>query len=242
MSPRLQLFPPPPQPSPRLRQPLGCRRGLEPAPKGRGEAANKAAETAGTYAPLAPGDGEEEEEEERRRRLPVLARAAGSRLLTSAPASSGDNSESQPESPRLSGSRAASAGSARTPAPWPSLRRWEKPTRGAGEGQAGGGTSPAARPASGDLGREVEGKGLGVGSGLRASSWWKLTRNLRGKLRESLSPPSSASLSGSLFCILYLPWTGTKPLVNLVECTQIRGPQGSTEVGSGVTEQQEAAA
>lgn len=144
--PPVQLLPPPP--SPRLRQPLGARRGFESSPKGRGKAANKAAERAGTDAPPAPGAGEE------RRRLPVLARAAGSQLLTSAPAGSGDNSESH-QSRRDFRAPSCERRLRSHPSPWPNLRRWEKPTRGAGEGQAGAGTFPAARPTSVDLGREI---------------------------------------------------------------------------------------
>lgn len=74
------------------------------------------------------------------RGLRGFAFAARSPPLTSAPVTSGDNSV-PPESRRLLGSalRAPTLLAPRLsshPSPWPNLRRWEKPTRGAGESQA----------------------------------------------------------------------------------------------------------
>ncbi|KAF6114550.1 hypothetical protein HJG60_010524 [Phyllostomus discolor] len=84
-----------------------------------------------------------------------------------------------PESRRLSGSELPVPTFLAPASPWPNLHNWEKPTPGAGESQAARGTD-TVRPTLEVLGRKIEERRLG-GSGLRASSWWKLTRNVREK-------------------------------------------------------------
>lgn len=225
----------PPAPSPRLRQPLGSRRGFESSPKGRGKAANKAAAKAGTYAPLAPGDGEE------RRRLPVLARAAGSQPLTSAPASSRGNSESH----RSRGDFPAPSCECRLPlAPQPLAQPpplgKTNPGGGGGPGRCGDSSRRAAtlcRPWLGDLGK-------GTGGGIWAPRLLPVEIN-EGCAGKDEGIPLSPLL-GILwwFLILHtvftLDWNKTANESRGIHPDS--GTQASNEVGSGVTERREAAA
>lgn len=72
------------------------------------------------------------------------------------------------------------------------------------------------------LGREISERRLGdLGSRLLLV---EINEECAGKGEGIPFSPSLASFVGSSFCVLYLPWTGTKPLVNLVEFTLIRAP------------------
>lgn len=189
-------------------------RAFQSSPKGRGEASNKATAEPGPALLSCQRAG----------RGPGAAFSATSPPLTSARPPARHLPRQlpvPPESRGLLGSELR-ADSPRTPAPGP--------TSAAGKNQSGGRGRAGLpewllRPRGQPRRTSVGGLNKGGEGGVCAAHLPLVeTDEECARKGEGIpsSPPSPTSHGGSSFCILDLPWTGTKPLVNLVEFVLIR--------------------